>query len=73
MLTWLQQNSERPWTAAELTVMLDEAGLNHESQAAKWLREQGAEWPTSFYSYNYNAKSMSSWSIETVTWAVSEG
>jgi hypothetical protein len=73
MLEWLQQSSERPWTAAEMSEMLDEAGSHDKMQTAKWLRERGAEWPSSFYSYDNSMECMISWSVETVKWALSEG
>jgi hypothetical protein len=73
MLEWLQQSSERPWTAAKMSEMLDEAGSHDKLQAAKWLRERGAEWPSSFYSYDNSMECMISWSVETVKWALSEG
>ena len=33
------------WSAADLTVLLDAAGIWNRLDAAKWLRERGAEWP----------------------------
>jgi hypothetical protein len=72
MLEWLQQNSGRPWTAAELTGMLQEAGSYNRLGATKWLRERGAQWPSTFYFYDKDIKSMVYWTTKTVEWALSQ-
>jgi hypothetical protein len=74
VLEWLQQNSGQQWTATEMTRMLDQAGLfDRKLRVAKWLRKQGAQWPSSFYSYDKEQKSMVSWSVDSVRWAVAKG
>jgi hypothetical protein len=72
VLKWLQQNSDRPWTAAEMTMMLFEAGL-YQLWSAMWLRRKGAEWPSIFYSYDEGRKSMVSWRPVIVRWALGAG
>jgi hypothetical protein len=46
-----------------LTTMLNIAGCNGQLDAAKWLRQQGAEWPESLF---YGLKE---WSGATLEWA----
>jgi hypothetical protein len=50
---------------AVLTDVLDDAAANNNIDAVKWLREQGAEWPTLF---GYGP-----WSAEVLEWAIAEG
>jgi Ankyrin repeats (many copies) len=64
MLVLLQQQGLLA-TAAELTAALLCAGQYNMLAAAKWLREQGAEWPTL-----YNEQD---WHGEAVEWAIAEG
>jgi hypothetical protein len=46
ILEYLQQLPDQPvWTPVQLTALLDLAGLNQQVAVAKWLRQQGAEWP----------------------------
>ena len=52
-------------TARLLTVMLYEAGRFNQLAAAKWLREQGAEWPTVY--------KKGRWSGVLLEWAIAEG
>jgi hypothetical protein len=73
VLEWLQQHCGRVWTAAEMTAMLYEACSFNALDEAKWLRERGAEWPSSFYSYDKEEKSMISWSVRAVKWALANG
>jgi hypothetical protein len=65
-LRFLQQQGIVTSTAM-LTDMLGHAALNNKLAAAKWLREQGAEWPNSI-EYGW-----SPWSSEVLDWAVAEG
>jgi hypothetical protein len=51
--------------AAMLRAMLKNAGIINKLAAAKWLKEQGAEWPTAF---NYKF-----WGPEVLAWARAEG
>jgi hypothetical protein len=48
-----------------LTLLLSRAGAFSKLAAAKWIREQGAEWPT--------VLRHSRWSDEVLEWAVAEG
>jgi hypothetical protein len=49
-----------------LTEALDYAACSSKLAAAKWLRQQGAQWPTAF-------RMWPSWSPEVVAWARAEG
>jgi hypothetical protein len=42
----LQLPDQSQWTAKQLTALLNLAGINEHLAVAKWLRQQGAEWPT---------------------------
>jgi hypothetical protein len=73
-LEWLQQNSERPWTAAEMISMLEDAGTSGELVALRWLRNCGAEWPSNFYSFYSNADEIEGcWEEGAVMWALANG
>jgi hypothetical protein len=73
-LEWLQQNSERPWTAAELTSMLDTAGKRGELVALRWLRNCGAEWPSNFYSFYSDSDEIEDhWDEDAAIWALENG
>jgi hypothetical protein len=63
VLTYLQQ--QRYASAPLLTDMLATAGAHSKLAAAKWLREQGAEWPV--------LSKRQSWDREVLEWAVAEG
>jgi hypothetical protein len=64
VLTYLQQQGML--TDAEMmTLLLDVAAHYNKLAAAMWLREQGAEWPTTF---QYRP-----WSGEVLEWATAEG
>jgi hypothetical protein len=47
MLAWLQQVT-RSWSRSRKREMLFAAGWSKTMSAAKWLRQQGADWPSSF-------------------------
>eukprot|EP00953_Heterococcus_sp_UTEX-ZZ885_P018984 10605-Heterococcus_DN1.PRE.4 len=64
VLTYLQQLGMLS-SAARLTNMFDNAVYYDILHAAKWLRQQGAEWPTVFLHGR--------WSSEVLEWARSEG
>jgi hypothetical protein len=49
-----------------LANMLNAAGASDKLAAAKWLREQGAEWPAQLYWHR-------EWSVDAVAWARAEG
>jgi hypothetical protein len=63
VLLYLQQ--EGLLTSATLTDALRAAGSSNKFTTAKWLREQGAEWPTVIKS--------GPWRGELLAWAISEG
>jgi hypothetical protein len=58
-------------TAAELTYMLNVAGANRKLEAAKWLRQQGAEWPALLQ--HKQGRLLLAWSETSLDWARSEG
>jgi hypothetical protein len=64
VMTHLQQQGLLTGTAV-LSKMLDKAASVNKLAAAKWLREQGAEWPTVF--------AWSPWSGAALQWAKAEG
>jgi hypothetical protein len=55
-------------TAAQLTDMLLRAGANNCLQAAKWLRQQGADWPPVL-----NCGVDMEWKYHVLAWARAEG
>jgi hypothetical protein len=63
VLTYVQQQGLLT-SMRVLADMLDIAGQNNKLAAAKWLREQGAEWPTVF--------GWHTWSSEVIAWARAE-
>jgi hypothetical protein len=64
ILAYLQQQGYLTSTTV-LTNMLRTAGSSNKLTAAKWLRKQGAEWPTAF--------GWPRWSDEVLAWARAEG
>jgi hypothetical protein len=54
------------FTANMLTHMLNAAGKYNKLPAARWLRQQGAEWPRRLYWYGV-------WSEDALEWARAEG
>jgi hypothetical protein len=76
LLEWLQQNSGRQWTAAELASMLEVAGVYSRTAAVKWLRKKGAEWPNSFASIALNFGcdcGKGCWTPTVMRWALANG
>jgi hypothetical protein len=63
LMTFLQQQG-LPTSAALLTDMLNYASSYNKLAAAKWLRQQGAEWPSTF---------RCPWRGEVLEWARAEG
>jgi hypothetical protein len=47
-LIWLQEVTA-PWSAALRSEMLFDAGWENRLATVKWLRQQGADWPSSFF------------------------
>jgi hypothetical protein len=76
IMMYLKQQSEgAEWNAELLTDMLNKAGCYNQLEAAKWLRQQGAEWPN-------NADPTGGvrllvrgefWEGDTLQWARAEG
>jgi hypothetical protein len=65
-----------PWPAEHLATMLCYAGRHDDADAldtAKWLREQGAAWPKSFYDSHQDAGRSSCWCAINVHWALTNG
>jgi hypothetical protein len=65
-IVYLQQQGIE-FTAGKLTDMLNAAGAYNKLAAAKWLRQQEAEWPAKLDWFN------TQWSGETLAWARAEG
>jgi hypothetical protein len=64
VLAYLQQQGELA-SIPLLTDMLKLAARNNKLAAAKWLRDQGAEWPAAF--------GWPRWSAAMLAWARAEG
>jgi hypothetical protein len=60
-------SAEPAASAAQLTEMLNAAGSNSKLPAAKWLRQQGAEWPAVL------KHAFSVWKADVLQWARDEG
>jgi hypothetical protein len=75
ILAYVIQHGGMP-DAAELTDMLNVAGAHGEVEAAKWLRQQGAQWPTVLQYTEPPVQGMplqfSGWGL-VLDWARSEG
>jgi hypothetical protein len=65
-LVYLQQQGI-VYTAEMLTDMLNAAGANNNLAAAKWLKQQGAEWPVRLCRFRQP------WFDDTLVWARAEG
>jgi hypothetical protein len=61
-----------PWAVHLLSAKLWYAGVENELDIVKWLREQGAEWPTNFNCINI-APNRHCWSLQCVQWALANG
>jgi hypothetical protein len=74
-LVWLEQQSDRPWTAVEKTRLLAIAGRRNNIATMNWLRERGAAWPNSFVSacrVNGDPYRMA-WTIPAMKYALANG
>jgi hypothetical protein len=71
VLTHLRQQGMLLEDADSMTRMLNSAGHNDQLPTAKWLREQGAEWPTAPLHPWRDEEPV--WSDEVLAWATSEG
>jgi hypothetical protein len=70
MLEWLQTVTA-PWSADSKTRMLTRAASTSSLAAAKWLRAQGAEWPSK--SGKSEGHRSPRWSLAAVQWAIASG
>jgi hypothetical protein len=70
LLSYAIQQGGAP-AAADLTLMLNVAGANHKLEAAKWLRQQGAEWPAVLQ--HKQGRLLVAWWGPSLDWARSEG
>jgi hypothetical protein len=61
-----------PWPIETLSDMMNEVALYDEPETVKWCREQGAEWPKSFYDLEY-APHGNCWPVRCVQWAIANG
>jgi hypothetical protein len=63
------------WTAAQLSELLNAAGAYEHLDVAKWLRQQGAQWPAVLqHTMTYSQQTvLTHWKGETLVWARSEG
>eukprot|EP00953_Heterococcus_sp_UTEX-ZZ885_P028202 15048-Heterococcus_DN1.PRE.4 len=73
-LQYMQQQ-QIVWTAAELSELLNAAGAYEHLDVAKWLRQQGAQWPDAL---QHACRALlgihlKHWKGETLVWARAEG
>eukprot|EP00953_Heterococcus_sp_UTEX-ZZ885_P028200 15048-Heterococcus_DN1.PRE.2 len=73
-LQYMQQQ-QIVWTAAELSELLNAAGAYEHLDTAKWLRQQGAEWPVELkHTFTpLHRTVLTHWKGKTLAWARSEG
>jgi hypothetical protein len=68
VLQYLLQLPDQPQSsAAQMTALLNNAGVNEQLAAATWLRQQGAAWPITLSNGN------KSWQGKLLQWARREG
>jgi hypothetical protein len=74
MLQYMQQQHV-VWKAAQLSELLNAAGAYEHLDVAKWLRQQGAQWPAVLqHTMTYSQQTvLTHWKGETLVWARSEG
>jgi hypothetical protein len=79
MLQWMRDADHVPWTVAMYTALLVTAGqfATVPTSTAAWLREQGAEWPTSFLQpaalpciVKHMQPALMCWSQSAIQWAL---
>eukprot|EP00953_Heterococcus_sp_UTEX-ZZ885_P020286 11358-Heterococcus_DN1.PRE.2 len=75
IIKYIVEQDSLVFTAAQLTNMLNAAGCNGELETAKWLRQQGAQWPAVLvYNDHYPPHSHAwPWRGETLSWAREQG
>jgi hypothetical protein len=71
MLIWLQQLTAPPDGLKR--EMLAEAGWGNKLDAVKWLRQQGASWPSSFCDLLDSKGAQVCWTVRVVRWALDSG
>jgi hypothetical protein len=71
LLEYLQQE-DVVFTAEQLTHLLNIAGVEGSLEVAKWLREQGAEWPAVLTVTASEYHKTKQWSGDTLAWARAE-
>jgi hypothetical protein len=72
-LVWLEQQSDRPWTAAEKTRLLDFAGRRDRLATMQWLRKREAAWPNSFVGTIGNEARNIAWGVPAMEYALANG
>jgi hypothetical protein len=75
MLEWLRTVT-KPWYKETSGDMLVDAASCGRMRAARWIKAQGASWPTSFVSKFTNSRKIEfrqCWSLSAVRWAVASG
>jgi hypothetical protein len=76
MLEWIR-TVVPPWSAARKRKMLNGAGWSDNLAVSKWIKAQGAEWPSKFIgtgiSTGTGTASVQCWSLTTVKWAIASG
>jgi hypothetical protein len=68
----IEQDEEQVW----LGMLLNAAGGNDKLEAAKWLRQQGAEWPNVLrftIQYDEGGEKVYKWEHNALQWARAEG
>eukprot|EP00953_Heterococcus_sp_UTEX-ZZ885_P036527 18803-Heterococcus_DN1.PRE.3 len=72
-MQYLQQDCSVVFTAEQLTELLNIAGALGKLATAKWLRRQGAQWPTVLKHSNYYDHWQGQWFCEALDWARAKG
>jgi hypothetical protein len=74
MLLWLQEVTA-PWSTQLKREMLFSAGWSNQLAAAQWLRQRGADWPSSFLGTAVVKKDQVKvcWTLHVVRWALDNG
>jgi hypothetical protein len=75
MLKWLSEHGAM-WEEYTLTRMLDECGVNSQLEAAKYVKQLGAAWPTEFlinHDEHGDEEGRVMWHHNVREWAISAG
>jgi hypothetical protein len=73
MLIYLQSIGHCDWDQHALNQHLRLAGADGHVEVAKWLREQGAEWPDKLWRYGDHPQETYCWLLPTLQYAVENG